>query len=284
MHLSLLTSGRKVSVAILLVAGCSGGVLTGTPGTGGVGPGTGGVAGKAGPGGTDLKPENLISDFEQTDDALVVMTGTPPRSGSWYTYNDDNLNGSDPPCVQSPPASLNRTLGPYLPEAPPSVRPGSTGALALHARWSSCTIWGAGIGASLNWQMGPAGTVNSGTQLPYDVSAYGGMTFWAMATPGSDSALRIKLTMTDETQAEYGGTCVESSTNKCNDDFGERFILPANGTWQQITVRWTDPGFVQEGWGAIFPWNPAHVLSVQIQSVDKGELYDFWIDDLYFIN
>jgi hypothetical protein len=37
-------------------------------------------------------------------------------------------------------------------------------------------------------------------------------------------------------------------------------------------------------WGAVFPWNPQHVLAIQIQSADKAESYDFWIDDLYFID
>ena len=65
----------------------------------------------------------------------------------------------------------------------------------------------------------------------------------------------------DETKVEDGGLCVESSTNKCSDDFGEFFNLPSNGTWKRITVRWADPTFIQEGWGAVFPWNPAHVTS-----------------------
>ena len=31
----------------------------------------------------------------------------------------------------------------------------------------------------------------------------------------------------------------------------------------------------------MFPWNPRDVTGIQIQSVDKGEPYDFWIDDVY---
>ena len=45
-------------------------------------------------------------------------------------------------------------------------------------------------------------------------------------------------------------------------------------------MRFTDVGFRQEGWGALFDWNPADVTSIQIQSVDKAETYDFWIDDI----
>ena len=258
----------------------------GTGGTGGT-TGAGGAGGIGGTGGTELKPDNLISDFEQTDAASVVMAGSPTRNGFWYTYNDDAPKGTDATCVQTPPAALqtlDRQWVPYGAEAPPSAHPGSTGALALHAKWSGCTIWGAGIGASLSWQSQPDAGASTGMQAAYDVTPFTGVTFWAMAAAGSDTALRIKFTMTDDTAPEFGGLCVESATNKCYDDYGEKFNLPSNGSWKQITVRWSDLAFSQEGWGAMFPWDPQHVLAIQIQSVDKAEIYDFWIDDLYFIN
>ena len=122
-----------------------------------------------------------------------------------------------------------------------------------------------------------------GKKVAYNVGAFTGITFWAMATTGSDTALRVKIPMSDETKVEDGGDCVESSTNKCSDDFGYKFSLPANGNWKQITVKFSDAAFAQEGWGAKFNWNPANVTSIQIQSQDKSETYDFWIDDMYFI-
>ena len=78
-----------------------------------------------------------------------------------------------------------------------------------------------------------------GTKVPYDVGAFTGITFWAMATTGSDTALRVKIPMSDETKVEDGGDCVESSTNKCSDDFGYKFSLPTNGNWKQITVKFS---------------------------------------------
>jgi len=145
-----------------------------------------------------------------------------------------------------------------------------------------CSVWGAGIGADLGQPSQDGGTY-TGPKVPYDVSPFKGITFWAMATTGSDTSLRIKLPMTDETKVEDGGLCVEGTNNKCSDDFGYKFSLPANGNWKQITVRWNDAGFVQEGWGAKFDWNPMHVTSIQIQSQHMGEPYDFWIDDMGFI-
>jgi hypothetical protein len=160
----------------------------------------------------------------------------------------------------------------------------TTGAMSLRGKWMGCSIWGAGIGADLGQPALADGGTYSGPKVPYDIGAFKGVTFLAMATVGTDTALRIKIPMTDETKVEDGGLCVESATTKCSDDFGSLFNLPSNGTWKRITVRFADTAtFKQEGWGAVFPWNPAHVTSIQIQSQNKNEAYDFFIDDMYFI-
>jgi hypothetical protein len=104
-----------------------------------------------------------------------------------------------------------------------------------------------------------------------------------MAMPGSDINLRVKFPMRAETRAEDGGSCVQSDTVNCSDDWGVKFSLPANGNWKQITVRFSDAGFLQQGWGTIFPWNPADVTSIQIQASDSAQPYDFWIDDVSLI-
>lgn len=265
---------------------CNSSCMLDTSGCGGGATGTGGMGGMGGP---QLRPENLISDFEDPTAATVVMAGNPTRNGSWYTYNDDNdPMAADPSCVQTPRAPHQLAPGqmpdPYVGEAPPSAHPGSTGALALHAKWSGCTIWGAGIGASLSWQPRPDAGAYIGNQVAYDVGPFAGVTFWAMAGLGGDTMLRIKFPMTDDTAVIYDGDCVESPDHRCFDDWGETFSLPEDGSWKQFTIRWTDPTFVQDGWGAAFPWNPAHVLAIQIQSqgTELGLPFDFWIDDLYF--
>ena len=276
----------SLATACVLTGGAA--LLGGTGCSSGGSGGSGGSSGSAGTSGSSitLDPANKISDFEDVAAATVVGAGTPPRNGYWYTYNDDNPKGTDATCVQVPPSGPQ--VAPAMPaawagEAPPSAAPsGQTGSFALHAKWQGCTVWGAGIGADLNQPMQDGGTY-TGPKVPYDVSAYKGVTFWAMAVQGTDTALRIKFPMTDETKVEDGGTCVESSTNKCSDDFGYKFSLPANGNWKQITVRWADAAFATEGWGAQFAWNPAHVTSIQIQSQDKNESYEFWVDDMYFI-
>ena len=192
---------------------------------------TDGGAGAGGGGGLD--PADLISDFEDVAAATVVMAGTPPRSGFWYAFNDDNPGGMDPTCVQMPKAApqtaaMNLPPERYIGVEPPGgVHAGSTGSRALRGTWSGCVIWGAGIGADLLTPVVPDGGIYMGPRIPYDVTLYKGVTFWARAAVGSDTSLRIRFPMTDETKVEDGGLCVESALNKCGDSFGTKFNMPS---------------------------------------------------------
>jgi hypothetical protein len=216
-------------------------------------------------------PISLLSDFE--DPALAVITSYGGRNGVWYTYNDGS-----PGCTQTPAQGA-----PYLPTAPPAPSTGLSGGLALHAVWAGCTTWGAGVGADIAVPVVDGGSY-TGPRVPYDVSAYGGILFFAMATPGSDNHVRFEVAMSASTSIADGGTCDEAvvGAGKCGDQYGHVFSLPVNGSWQPLTIRFADTAsFKQEGWGAPFPWNPRDVVGVRIQSVDAGETYDFWLDDLY---
>ena len=230
------------------------------------------VADAGGAGGTgvivDRWPTVLLSDFEDPAAATVVRVGSPPRNGTWNAYNDESAT-----CVQTPAAGA-----PYVGEPPPAgTSPFSRGSLALHGRWAGCTSWGGGIGADINTPVVADGATYFGPKVPYDLSTYSGVTFYAMAAPGSDTHLRFKLTMRATTPVQGGGAC-DDTVNVCGDDWGLQFDLPGNGTWKQYIVRFSGVAFGQEGWGAVFPWNPSDVTGVQIQSVDVGEPYDFWID------
>jgi len=262
------------AAATAVLGACEAGSLVPDAGGGG---GTGGV--DAGP---IIEPDlsDKLSDFEDLAVATIVWSGSPPRNGTWYTYNDGSTT-----CLQAP-APLTGGAPPqtYVPEVPPTQAPsGTTGSFALHARWSECTTWGAGVGADINTPLTPAGAVYTGPKVAYDLTPYTGVTFWAMATPGSDTSLRIKFPMTAETRIEDGGACVESDSHKCSDDWGEAFTLPSNGNWKQVTIHFADAAFTQEGWGAVYPWHPADVTSIQIQSRDQTQTYDFWIDDVYLL-
>ncbi len=227
-------------------------------------------------GGTEVTvdpfPQNQLSDFEDPSRATILQGGTPPRNGYWYTYNDASTD-----CAQLPAPNAV-----YVGEAPAAgPRPGSTGTMALHAQWNHCSVWGAGIAADFKVPFTSALTY-TGPKVAYDVTEFSGITVFAMATPGSNTRLRVKLPMLATTSVADGGACVAGSL-QCGDHFGLSFDLPQNGAWKQITLRFSETGFRQEGWGGMVPWNPADVTGIQIQSADLNEIYDFWIDDAYFL-
>ena len=268
------TAAVMLAAATAALGACEAGSLV---------PDAGGGTGTGGTGDTvclSCPEDGMLSDFEDLAVATVVRAGSPPRNGTWYTYNDGSAT-----CLQAPaPMTGSVPAQTYVGEAPPTSAPsGISGSLALHARWSDCDAWGAGIGADINVPVTPDGAVYTGPKLPYDLTRYTGITFWAMATPGTDVQLRLKLPMRAETRIEDGGTCTESDTFKCSDDWGEVFTMPSNGNWKQVTMRFSDRFFQQEGWGATFAWNPTDVTSIQIQAVDRTQAYEFWIDDVYLI-
>jgi hypothetical protein len=219
-------------------------------------------------------PEDLLSDFTQ-DDAIVLPLGDPARNGYWYSYNDGS-----PGCLQSPAHAE-----PYYPSTPPVRPPGASGGRALHAAWTGCTVWGAGVGADL--AVPPGNAMGAGPRVTYDLTAFTGIAFWAMAAPGTATEVRAKIVMRASTQIQDRGVCDESvlGLNRCGDEWGKTFTLPSDGTWAAVTVRFSDARFGQEGWGQAFPWNPADVFGIQFQTVmgATAGLYDFWIDDIYLV-
>jgi hypothetical protein len=205
----------------------------------------------------------LVSDFEQPDQAIVVPVGVPPRQGTWFSYSDGN-----PACNQAPvPGQI------YEPATPPLPSP--AGGLALHASWVGCKF--AGAGARL------ADDGSGGRLAPYDLSGYTGLTFWALPFGDAHPALRVTLPMTDDARIADGGDCDEGRVGpgKCNDAHGLVVPVPPGiDKWMKILVRFDDPEFAQQGWGAQFPWNPTHVTAIQIESVDPQAGANFWIDDV----
>ena len=235
----------------------------------------GGASDAGGEAGVPLgNPEDLLSDFTQ-DDAIVLPVGTPPRNGYWYSYND-----ASPSCRQSPAHAE-----PYYPSTPPLLAPGASGGRALHASWTQCTVWGAGVGADL--AVPPGSPMGSGPRVTYDLTGFTGIAFWAMAAPGTATQIRAKVVMRASTETGDRGACDESvlGPDRCGDEWGKPFTLPSDGTWTVVTVKFSDAGFAQEGWGQPFPWNPADVFGIQFQTISNypTTLYDFWIDDVYLV-
>ena len=237
--------------------------------------GTAGTGGGMPP--ANVNPADLLSDFDEGR-AVILPLGTPARNGYWYAYNDQSST-----CLQSPAHG-----GIYYGSTSAPRSPGLSGDRALHASWNTCSSWGGGVGADFaSAPLGDGGVVPVRPRVAYDLTNYTGVAFWAMAMPGTQTTVRLKIVMHASTQIEDGGTCDESvlGPDRCGDEWGEPFTLPSDGSWKAITVRFTDTAFKQEGWGQSFAWNPADVLGIQFQSAAyaAGSLYDFWIDDLYLL-
>ena len=266
-----------LSLPLLTVAGST--ALVGCGGSGGGGGG--------GSGGTFTpNPDNLISDFEDTV-AVVVQAGTPMRNGYWYTYNDTTCTQMPIPDPQATATGVPKVQ--FVPETPtvPQTLYGS--GQALHAKWSGCTMWGGGVGADLAQPPQADGGTYTGPKVPYDASAFTGVRFMARAenSPMSNPNYRVKFPMVENTKVIDGGTCMatEVGSDKCSDDYGFAFPLPSNGNWHEVVVDFSKTSsFKQEGWGKMFPWNPAHMTSIQIQNAG-GEFasnFDLWVDSIYF--
>lgn len=245
--------------------GTGGGTNPGTGGgqaTGGAGPGTGG-------GGGDIidcadSPasggEPLIDDVEDGDNAIV-----PPRTGWWFTYNDQS--------------------GTQAPEQGETVEPEADGEnTAVHTTGSGFAVWGAGVGVS------PRG----GTDMtcPYDASTFSGVSFRIKGTSTGTTPNTVRFSIgtpgTTLAGASNGGTCEPETSGTmtvgCDDHYGVE--IPISADWMDVEVRWNDPELQQGGWGVAATFDPSAILQLQWQvsgtETDPAE-FDFWVDDVAFL-
>jgi hypothetical protein len=203
-----------------------------------------GCGGGGGGGGTSVDPANLLSDFEDPAAATVVQLGG--RNGYWYSYNGSAT------CAQTP-----ANMAAYVGDTPPTPSPGMSAKMALHAVWTGCSVWGAGVGADIG-QPALDGGMYTGPKVPYDVTPYTGITFYAMTSATADTKLRIKIPMTDETKIADGGSCDEAvvGVNKCSDDWEMVCQLPVSGAWTPITVKFSDATKLSRRMGPDVPLEP----------------------------
>ena len=224
--------------------------VAGSPGGGG-NLGAGGVSPIGG--GATLASE-LIDDFEDQDGLLLPLQ---KRNGPWYVFSDATKTGTLSPLTISLVASE------------PS-NPGSASALHLTAK--GFTDWGAGVGADF---------VNlAGKKVAYNVSAYGGIRFYAKAAKGTQSTLKLLLpTIYSDAQ---GGKCSDLTVDKrCSDHLF--CSMPGLGTgWAEYTCRFSD--LVQQGFGLPqAALDPTSVYSLQFTVSTKALAADVWIDDVSFV-
>jgi len=228
--------------------------------------------------------DDTISDFESGSGAVLPSGG---RNGAWYGFNDQSAT-----CVEDP-AQGARHVPPTTLEAP---RCGSTA--ALHMKGMGCTTWGAGVGTDLATPAPPdgggdasagAGDAGSGggtaRKVPYDLTPFRAITFWARIGVGSTSQVRFKIPMLSDTKVVDGGLCQlsEMGSDRCSDDWGKALVFTA--AWKRFTVPLIDDaatGLATEGWGKQFPLDLTNVTAIQFQA-RAGTSFDVWIDDVSLV-
>jgi len=189
--------------------------------------------------------------MEDGDGSIPEAEG---RVGAWYSYNDGTG-------TQTPADGADMTMTAIQPARGQS-------AFAASSNGSGFTDWGAGFGFDLN----NAGT----TRATYDASRFTGISFWAKA--GAGSTTKMRFTIADDETAPDGGICQEALA-ECDDHFGANVILSEE--WQNFSYRFSD--LKQDGFGKAFPaLKPDKLYGIQFEA-EATVTFDFWIDDIAFV-
>lgn len=194
----------------------------------------------------------MLEDFEDGDGVILPKES---RLGQWYSYNDG--------------------VGTMVPAVGEALVPEAGGAdgtgFALHTSGSGFSDWGAGIAADLN---NTTAEPWSATRQAYDLSAYGGISFWAKGT----GTVRFKIPTLSTVSADEQGSCAPAGDVPCGDDFGVDLTLAAD--WQRHDIAFAS--LSQQDWGVAATFDPAEALGIRFQHTDTASGFDFWIDEIEF--
>jgi hypothetical protein len=159
---------------------------------------------------------------------------------------------------------------------------------------------------------GDAGPPIPKATVPFDISQYKGIVFWAKATVAGDAgSLAIKVLFPDTDTDPRGGVCTTAAagaadpadTSQCYNSYAIQQEM-VTGEWQHFTVLYPDL-MIATDWGYQYP-SPFYIPAggdagdagtagstkvyginwqAQKNSVNDGglEIEDFWVDDVYFI-
>jgi hypothetical protein len=194
---------------------------------------------------------DLVDDLEDGDGLLPRAC---ERSGGWYTYDDGTAAG------KMTPASTVV----FTPSDIPGGREGSTRAARLYG--SGFTVTGVGLGFDF-----------TASRVPYDISAYRALSFYARIGAGTTN--KVRLTFPDHDTDADGGVCT-TSPRGCEDHFGYA-LTTLSATWQRFEVPFASLG--QEGWGYVAAsFDPKRVFGAQFQ-IDQNTTFDLWVDDVRLV-
>jgi hypothetical protein len=192
----------------------------------------------------EISPADVIDDFEDGDLLLPASPALGGRVGNWYAFDDGSGIGSLKSFAIERGASVN----------------------GLRATGKGFEHWGSGFGVDLN-----NSTAGQTSKVPYDATAYAGITFWARA----QSTTTVKVALPDLDTDAAGELCASCAHHYYK-------LVQLTTKWQRFTVAFSE--LVLESGGVPIPtaFKPSGVFSVQFM-FEPGLSYDLYLDDLAFL-
>lgn len=317
----------RVVTSLLGVVACAGGVACSSTSNGGGG-GTGGKAGGGidGGGGSSVSDASdgpsytyaLIDDMESTTHGPILLATVvaPLSPGYWFNFGANVRVGAAGGDTATP--TINQFVFSPLPSPMTwrgrASKNGAHQACSLTGQYDVCGLGFEFAQVPLVADGGTAeagsGPVDSSTAtaesdgatvgppmvtVPFDISAFKGITFWGKAAAGS-SALDVKVQFPNTDTDPRGGVCngplagvgSPSDISRCYNSYAVHTSF--TGDWQQFTVLFSDlaidPSF---GFQQAAPFNGTNIYGLNWQGqknsdVDAGAAdIDFWVDDVYLI-
>jgi hypothetical protein len=167
------------------------------------------------------------------------------RGGFWVVFNDGTG-------VQKPRPGTQ-----FLPEKIPGGRGQSL--RGAHTSGTKFSDWGAVVSTELS------------PRRCYDASVYAGIQFWARGR----GQVRVAVMMTQLVSEKYGGGCA----GEC---LGAHIVnVELQKGWTLYRVRWED--LIQAGPGPKLDFDPHSLFSVSFTARPDQTPFDYWLDDLSFI-
>jgi alpha-L-arabinofuranosidase len=218
-------------------------------------------------GGSAAKAHVLIDDMETTTSGPISLdmgsTGAAP--GSWFGLVSP---GSTANTVSPSPFAFSAL------EAPHQTLGSVNSAHATH------------IACSINDQYGycQTGFGFTGSNGPFDISKYAGMTFWARSSISNS----IKFQISNDDSVPEGGKCgkTTAATDSCWNSFAT--YIPLTEEWQKFDIKFADLR-QDSGWGrqvsafdATTARSVAFLVTGPAGAAGPAVAADFWIDDVYF--
>jgi hypothetical protein len=194
--------------------------------------------------GTRPAADGLIDDFEAADGRPPALAG---RNQTWWIAGDKSAK------VKVPGNTFAAVEG-----GPPGSKK------ALHFAGTSAyeDKWGAIVAVNFL----PSGF--------YDASKYAGIAFKIKAAKPNSN---VRLKMSDVASHPDGGLC----TKECWNSFGKELVVGTD--WQSVTLLWSELA-QQPDWGVP---RPAQITPSKIRDVEwavyPAPEFDFWVDDIHFV-